>query len=567
MGVYFILTKFIVEVINKSMHMQTIQRAIIVSFLLVAFFFQGNAQTQKYWISFKDKDVSGYNYENNLSARTIANRTTLHIPLFQYSDIPVTISNILVLSSLDVTIIATSKWLNAVTAYLTAEQVTQIKQLSFVSSVEPITVYLIASSTTIDVAPDLMHTAMKQMKAKSFTSNGIDGTNITIGVIDAGFHKLHEDPATSYLVRDKKILGQRDFIDHSRTDLILKAATSSDDHGRQVVRMIAGYDTLRKAQYGMAVNASFYLARTENGDREYRGEEDMWIMAMEWMDSVGVRLISTSLGYAIKMDDPNDNYIAEEMDGKTARITKAAQIAFTQKGIFLAVSAGNEGDTNWRIISAPADAEGALSVGATNDIVWDKIYYSSIGPENLPYLKPNVSCYSPNGTSFSCPAIAGFIACLMKNDSSLTNVELKNIIQRSAHLYPYGNNFIGYGVPQADRALKLSKDTLTTFDNVVSITVSKKLFKYTFDETISVDLVVFNKKNETIVINQQVVSIKNGKRKNQLISIKRWKPKINLINKPGISVKKGKLKIKRSKGVVRTTVFADEFLTLEIIWE
>jgi len=35
----------------------------------------------------------------------------------------------------------------------------------------------------------------------------------------------------------------------------------------------------------------------------------------------------------------------------------------------------------------------------------------------------------------------------------------------------------------------------------------------------------------------------------------------------GISVKKGKLKIKRDKGLARTTVVADEFLTLEIIWK
>src|SRR6478735_7156177 len=137
MGVYFILTKFIVEVINKSTYMQTIQRAIIVSFFMIAFFFQGNAQIQKYWISFKDKDISGYNYENNLSARTIANRTTLHIPLFQYTDIPVTTSNIAALTRLNVTVVATSKWLNAVTAYLVPEQVALVKQLSFVYSVEP----------------------------------------------------------------------------------------------------------------------------------------------------------------------------------------------------------------------------------------------------------------------------------------------------------------------------------------------------------------------------------------------------------------------------------------------
>ncbi|WP_299255709.1 S8 family serine peptidase [uncultured Cytophaga sp.] len=518
--------------------MQTIQRAILVISFIIAIFFKGNAQIQKYWISFKDKEISGYNYKDNLSAQTIINRTHFNIPLYQYSDIPVTHAFISTLNKMNVGIVATSKWLNAVTAYLDPQQVAQIEKLSFVRSVDIVTTYMVASSTKIEVTPELMHTAMKQMKAKSFTSNGIDGTNMKIGVIDAGFHKLQEDPATSYLVRDKKILAQRDFIDPTRTDLISKAATSSDDHGRMVVRMIAGYDTTLKAQYGMAVNASFYLARTENGDREYRGEEDMWIMALEWMDSIGVRLITTSLGYATKMDDPNDNYKQSEMDGKTARITKAAQIAVYDKGIFITVSAGNEGDTNWRIISAPADAEGVLSIGATRSATWDRISYSSIGPADLPYLKPNVSCFSPNGTSFSCPAIAGFVACLMNNDTTLTNLQLKDIVQKSAHMYPYGNNFIGYGIPQADRALVLSKDTAATFGNITELHISKKVFKYTFEKSITVQLVVFNKKNATIVINQDLVS-----------------------------VKKGKLKIKRPKDAARTTVVAETFSTIEIIWE
>jgi len=521
--------------------MQTIKRAIFISIFLIATISQSSAQTQKYWISFKDKQTNGYNYNTHLSAKTIVNRTTLHIPLYQYSDIPVSQSNIDSLHKLNIQVVSTSKWLNAITAYLSAEDAAKVRELSFVSSVEPVNVYLIASSNnTITPKPDVknMHIALQQMKAKSFSSAGITGAGITIGVIDAGFYNLHEDGATSYLVTDKRILGQRDFIDRTRVDLITKAATSADDHGRQVVRMIAGYDTSKNAQYGMAVNASFYLARTENGDREYRGEEDMWIMAMEWMDSVGVRLISTSLGYAIKMDDPNDDYKQSEMDGKTARITKAAQIAVYQKGIFLTVSAGNEGDTQWRIISAPADAEGALSVGATKALTWDRISYSSIGPEALPYLKPNVSCFSPNGTSFSCPALAGFVACLMKQDSTLTNVQLKDIIQKSAHLYPYGNNYIGYGIPQADRALKLIKNPGIDFGKATSITVSKKVYKRTFDSSLNVELVIFNKKNETIVLNQETVS-----------------------------VKKGQLKIKRQKNVMRTTIVADEFLTLEIIWE
>ena len=531
--------------------MQTIQRSIIVCSFFIVFVFTGYAQTQKYWISFDHKEIKGYDYKNSLSEQTIVNRTSLNIPLMQVTDIPVSNAYKASLADLNISVVATSKWLNAVTAYLTSEQVEQVKALSFVTSVDPLEVYMVGASTAIDVKPELMHTALKQMKAKSFTQAGVDGSGIRIGVIDAGFYRLQEDAATKYLVEDQRILGQRDFIDPTRKDLITVAATSSDDHGRQVVRMIAGYDTSIKAQYGMAVNASFYLARTENGDREYRGEEDMWIMAMEWMDSLGIRLISTSLGYATKMDDPSDNYKQSEIDGKTARITKAAQIAFQDKGIFLTVSAGNEGDSEWRIISAPADAEGALSVGATNSMNWDRIYYSSIGPENLPYLKPNVSCFSPNGTSFSCPAVAGFVACLMKYDSTLTNVQLKEIMQRSAHLYPYGNNYIGYGIPQADRALELTKDINKDFGTATVVHCSKKVYKAQLDKSINLELVLFNKKNETIVIEP----VSNSKHK------------MIFFDQNTTKVKKGLIKIRRTKNAARTTAVADEFMTLEIIWE
>src|SRR6185312_2919327 len=116
------------------------------------------------------------------------------------------------------------------------------------------------------------------------------------------------DKYTSHIIAEGKVKAQRDFIDPSRKDLITVSVTGADEHGKNVLRMIGGYDDKQKVQFGMAPNASFYLARTEDGDREHRLEEDHWIMALEWMDSMGIRLISTSLGYAIKMDDPKENY-------------------------------------------------------------------------------------------------------------------------------------------------------------------------------------------------------------------------------------------------------------------
>ena len=431
-------------------------RFTLVFFLYFLFSINQSKGQLKYWVSFTDKNVSDYNYKHNLCQKTLSNRVRFNLPLVQFTDIPVDIKNIKHLRQLGANPLHISKWLNAVSCFMNEEMVTKIRLLPFVKSVEPIEKKIILSSQHIDIENSIYSSALQQMQSNLFRENGITGEGVNIGVIDAGFFKANSDPFLEHLFSEFRILQQKDFIDPKRKDIITVQATDSDGHGKRVLDMITGYSKEDNIQIGMAVNAQFYLARTENGAREHRGEEDTWIEALEWMDSLGVRLISTSLGYAVNMDDPAENYKQDEMNGKTAKITKAAQIASDEKGIFLVVSAGNEGNNpKWRIISAPADAYGVLSVGATRENSWDKIGYSSVGPEFLPYLKPNVSCYSPDGTSFSAPAVAGFVACLMQKDSSLNNKQLKQIIEKSSHLYPYGNNYIGYGIPQASRALEL----------------------------------------------------------------------------------------------------------------
>jgi subtilisin family serine protease len=200
------------------------------------------------------------------------------------------------------------------------------------------------------------------------------------------------------------------------------------------------------------------------------------------------------------------------MDGKTSIISRATRIATEEKGMLIIVSAGNEGDDpNWRIVSTPADAEGVISVGATKAKSRDKIGYSSIGPEFLPYLKPNVSCFSPSGTSFSAPVITGFAACLLQAEPSLTNKQLKQLIEKSAHLYPYGNNFIGYGVPDALKALQLLKDSTLTVHNNKLIKQKGNILNVTVENPAIERAVLFRKKNQYFVIEQKLVGITKGK--------------------------------------------------------
>jgi hypothetical protein len=141
--------------------------------------------------------------------------------------------------------------------------------------------------------------------------------------------------------------------------------------------------------------------------------------------------------------------------------------------------------------------------------LWNRIGYSSIGPEFLPYLKPNVSCFSLYGTSLSAPVITGFAACLMEANPTLNNKEIMSLIEKSAHLYPYGNNYVGYGVPSASRVLALSK---APYLPVLSKTMKVK--GRTLDlavDTQETMLVLYHKKNKKDVILQTVTKVQDGK--------------------------------------------------------
>ncbi|TDB64628.1 S8 family serine peptidase [Arundinibacter roseus] len=462
----------------------------------------------KYWIYLSDKDP---NATPVLSETTLENRKQAGLVLWDETDLPVRSEYFQAIQKFNITPLYASRWLNAISAALTPQQATTLRSLNFVTDVVPMDVdFVIARTAPADrsaLAP-----VMSQVQSEAFKSQGFTGKGVTVGVIDAGFYGADSSHSLQHVFSNKRVLGIRDYVKPNQPAewLYTLAESYSDMHGTEVMAAISGFDIDDQVQYGTALNAKFYLARTDYSLREWRGEEDNWIAAMEWMDSLGVRLINTSLGYARGFSDPKENYEPKQMDGKTSAISRAAQLAVDKKGILLVVSAGNEGeDKNWRIISTPADAKGVLAVGATNMRLWNRIGYSSMGPEFLPYIKPNVSCFSLYGTSLSAPVITGFAACLMEANPKLTNKELMDLIEKSAHLYPYGNNFVGYGVPLASKALALVKAPYLP-SNSSSVKVSGKTC--TIDVVTSDQmLVIYRKKNKKDVISQQIAKVQDGK--------------------------------------------------------
>ncbi len=528
---------------------------------------QKSNQEAKYWIFLSDKNTESYDYRQHLSAQTIQNRLTFNLPLVQFTDIPLNQSYISTLQKTGAKTVCQSKWLNAVSAYISEEQVEEIKKLPFVKKVQWIgkpmqTLQLVAQTKekvqkiideNANEAKEKQHfttlpnadtrkeygLALEQMSIAAFTQNNLNGDGVVIGVIDAGYYGARENSYLEHLFAENRVLGLKDMLDPDAADQYTHQRTSSDDHGTTVLQMITGFSEKGK-QYGFATKAKFYLARTDHGDKEFRAEEDYWITSMEWLDSLGVRLINTSLGYSNGFDDPKENYKPAQMDGKTSVVSKGVQIAVDEKGLLIIVAAGNEGgDSSWEIVSAPADAQGALSVGAV-DRNGLKSYYSSIGSESLPYIKPNVSCLVQvsAGTSFSAPVITGFAACLMQKNPKASNKDIFNIIEQSSSLYPYANNYVGYGVPSAAVALKMIDG-----DQKISLKDKKEIkvkgTEYNLKKVRATDgkILVFHKKNATIVLDQDYVN-----------------------------AQKGKYKISKKKNAKRSTVLYQNKV-IEIIWE
>ena len=479
--------------------------------------FKNNLNKTKYWVFFSQKDTTNYDYTVAISSKTIENRKLQKLPLYQYSDISVSSKfvNEVEKRVTDKSIIK-SKWLNAISIYLNEEEARTIQNLPFVTHLQALTTKWKPLSYP-NMQKKEMGKAMEQLELTAFQNKNLTGKGIVIGVIDAGFYGSNQSSYLKHL-DTSRVLGMRDFVNPKQKDLFREKETSDDSHGKTVLEMIGGYDEDKNnlEQVGAASEAQFYLARTDHGVTETRSEEDFWVAAMEWMDSAGVKLINTSLGYSVGFDDNNENYKISQMDGKTSIVSKAVNMAFNEKGILIVVSAGNEGWDAWKIVSTPGDSPFALSIGATN-AAGLKMGYSSIGADFVEFLKPNVACYSLTGTSFSAPNITGFAACLWQKNPEATNKGIFETIEKSASLYPFGNNYIGYGIPKASNAIKIL-DGETIEPSLKKVEEKGSSFK--FDLPVGSRYVVFHKKDSRSVVEQD--SEKATNKKDTKVTVKKY---------------------------------------------
>jgi len=436
----------------------------------------------RYLVYFADKEGTPYSInqpEAYLSQRAILRRINQNIPI-TVEDLPVNPENIDQVRDLgDLEVIYSLKWFNAILIETEDPDVIDlILDLDDVigTQISP----FIQDDQTIEAPTDEFISSPKNNYNYGPSFNQIDmingiplheagysGEGVWIGVFDGGFSFVQEDASLQNLMSSDRVLGTKNFVDGN--DDVYQRST----HGSYVLSTMAGY--LEDSLIGTAPDASYLLCITEDVLVERRIEEANWAAAAEYADSVGVDLINTSLGYTL-FDEEDENHSYEELDGNSTLITRASNIA-ASKGILIVTSAGNSGNSPWYYISAPADGDHVLAVGAVKP---DETIasFSSRGPRVDGAIKPNIvvqgqsvvlsdlfeGIRTANGTSFAAPIAAGMSASLWQAVPQATAQELFNAIEQSASLYQNPNDSLGYGIPDFQLALSLLQDLTNTRD-------------------------------------------------------------------------------------------------------
>lgn len=459
------------------------------------------------WIYFTDKGGSLESYYSNphllLSEKSLQRRAKVDSEnLIDFTDLPLNQEYVQTLIDNGFQIKQKSKWLNAVSGYANKNTIENILSYNFIKSVDVVKTFkksddeLEFNQTGIEKfnyspQPEGVHslnygqsyTQLNQLQVPAVHDLGYDGSGVTICVMDAGFNNLAHVAFDSM-----NIIAMWDFV-NGDPNVGDEGDMGTGSHGTNTLSVIGGYAPGNLI--GPAYRSNYILAKTENTDSETPVEEDNWVSALEWADSIGVDVTSTSLGY-LEYDPPFTSYTWQDMNGNTAIITIAADLA-VKKGIVVVNSAGNEG---WRStpnsLVAPADGDSVFAIGAV-DASGTRVSFSSFGPTSDGRIKPDFMAMGSNvyaarssgttqytyvsGTSFSCPLSAGVVALLLQANPNLTPIQLRTILRQTSSRSNTPDNFYGWGILRALDALneiavpvELTSFTANYLGNAVELT-------------------------------------------------------------------------------------------------
>jgi len=395
--------------------------------------------------------------------------------LVDHEDLPLSTVYVEQVKALVPRIRTVSRWLNAVSVEIRPEELDALAALGFVRGLDVVRGF--RRDEDLFPAPESQAAASRspiygpsypqlgQIGIPPLHRRGLSGRGVLVGLLDVGFHTSHEVFRLANLVAEWDFVFGDGDVQQNPND----PNDYSDSHGTATCSLLGGF------KYGQligpAFGADFLLAKTEDARSETPIEEDYWTAGIEWAESLGVDVVSSSLGYT-------DWYRFKDMDGKTAVTTKAANRAVSL-GVVVVNAAGNERGNAWGHIIAPADGLDVIAVGAV-DVSGKISTFSSPGPTFDGRIKPEVCALGVNvwiaqnrrdgsdyytagaGTSYSTPLVGGAAALLLEAHPDWTPNEIRAALMNTAGNAATPNNDYGWGIVNAPAAADYSASAPTT---------------------------------------------------------------------------------------------------------
>ncbi len=365
---------------------------------------------------------------------------------------------------------AVCRTLNAASYAFDEEQLTRVQQLPCVQKTCPVRAF--GGDVEVPAAEIPGKSAFRSVQDSLFYGGsylqnlvenfppahdaGYTGEGVLVGQLDAGWNNLGHVCFDSL-----EIVATWDFVNGDSSVANDPGQAGDGSHGTKTLSCLAGYDPGNMV--GTAYGISVALAKTENTESELPIEEDNWAAGIEWLDSLGCVIATSSVSYGAL-------HSYEELDGNTTVITIAADNAVA-RGMVVLNSVSNHGSDPYPYnkMSPPSDGDSVLAIGAvTSDSTLAS--YSSLGPTYDGRIKPDLvamgssvwvaSAYSPtnytsaSGTSFSTPLTAGACALLLQADPALTPMEVQAFLKATGTQAADPDTLCGWGIYNVWQAIQ-----------------------------------------------------------------------------------------------------------------
>ncbi len=404
-----------------------------------------------------------------------------------------------------------SRWLRAVSIEATPRQIARIARMSDVAAIRPVASLHRTSAPTVAIGSAHVgatnaiadsafygpnYPGIRQLGIEPAHKLGYVGTNIRIAILDTGFEPRHE------ALSSRAVVAQRDFINKDGNVANEPGDTTGFDqerHGTQVWSILGGY--LPGLIVGPAHGARFLLAKVDEEPGDTKVDEDRWVAAVEWADSLGAQIISSSVAFRYNYNDrPDLPY--DTLNGDLTVVTRQADEAARRN--ILVVQAMGDGPTPAAgTLSAPADADSIVAVGAVDRFGNPASFnpgFTGRGPTSDGRTKPEVSAFGVGmigassqtlisfdlglaGTSYATPLIAGGAAMFMQAWPDLSAMAVRRALQLAGSAATRPDNAVGWGVPDIGAAILFPEGISLGVVNPTDITGAATSIAPTFSWT------------------------------------------------------------------------------------